>query len=107
MKRANFQSLTVQGVEQGKNTNFEAELRLFHEFLKNNTATCTMVCETLGIRQKNATRYKRNLEENGQLIEVFTAPCKYTKRLAAYLSTNPNIVKNVLRKSRNQLSLFE
>ena len=102
MKKGDFQSLNAKGDLQGKSTNFQAELRRFREFLKENTVTCTMACEALGIPQKNATWHKRQLEDSGQLVEVFKAPCKHTNRLAAYLSTNPTIVA----KSKNQLKLF-
>lgn len=106
MKRGSFQSLNVQGVEQGKNKYFQAQLRRFREFLIDNTVTCTMACETLGIPQKNCTWYKRQLEDSGLLVEVFKAKCKNTNRIAAYLSTNPTIIQEVVAKSRNQLKLF-
>lgn len=95
MKRGSFQSLTAKGDLQGKDNHFQAQLRRFREFLNENTATCTMACETLGIPQKNATWYKRELEDSGQLVEVKKAPCKHTNRIAAYLSTNPTIIKNL------------
>lgn len=107
METANNQSLNVQGVEHGKNKYFLAQLRRFREFLKENTVTCTMACETLGIPQKNATWYKRQLEDGGQLVEVYKSKCKHTNRIAAYLSTNPTIIQEVVSKSRNQLTLFE
>lgn len=106
MKTAHFQSLNPNGNGQGKDNYFEAEMKRFREFLKENTVTCTMVCETLGIPQKNATWYKRQLEDGELLVEVFKAPCKKTNRIAAYLSTNPTIIKKVVAKSRNQLKLF-
>lgn len=102
MKRGSFQRLNAKGDLQGKNKHFEAQLRRFRDFLRENTVTCTMACESLGIPQKNATWYKRQLEDSGQLVEVRKAPCKHTNRLAAYLSTNPTIVA----KSKNQLKLF-
>lgn len=105
MKRGSFQSLTAKGDLQGKNKYFQAQLRRFREFLKENTATCTMVCDTLGIPQKNATWYKRQLEDVGQLVEVFKAPCKHTNRMASYLSTNPTIIQEVTKRE-NQLKLF-
>lgn len=105
MSTTNTQSLNVQGVEQGKNKHFEAQLRRFRDFLRENTATCTMVCDTLGIPQKNATWYKRQLEDSGLLVEVFKAPCKHTNRMASYLSTNPTIIQEVTKKE-NQLTLF-
>ena len=91
---------------KSKDNHFEAQLRRFREFLKENTATCTMVCDTLGIPQKNATWYKRQLEDSGLLVEVFKAPCKHTNRIASYLSTNPTIIQEVTKKE-NQLTLFE
>src|SRR5690606_22495575 len=91
---------------KSKDNHFEAQLRRFREFLIENTVTCTMACEALGIPQKNATWYKRQLEDGELLVEVFKAPCKHTNRMAAYLSTNPTIVKEVVFKTRNQLKLF-
>ncbi len=106
MKKGEFQSLTAKGDLHGKDTYFQAQLRRFREFLNENTVTCTMACETLGIPQKNATWYKRQLEDSGQLVEVFNAKCKHTNRMAAYLSANPTIIKEVVSKSRNQFKLF-
>lgn len=106
MKTAHFQSLAAKGDLHGKDTYFQAQLRRFREFLDENTATCTMACETLKIPQKNATWYKRQLEDGGQLVEVYKAKCKHTNRIAAYLSTDPTIIKEVVAKSRNQLKLF-
>lgn len=105
MKRGSFQSLTAKGDLQGKNKYFQAQLRRFREFLKENTVTCTMACETLGIPQKNATWYKRQLEDSGQLVEVFKAKCKSTCRMASYLSTNLTIIQEVTKKE-NQFKLF-
>lgn len=92
---------------KSKDNHFEAEMKRFREFLIDNTVTCTMACDTLGIPQKNATWYKRQLEDSELLVEVFKAPCKHTNRMAAYLSANPTIIKKVVLKSRNQLTLFE
>lgn len=106
MENVTFHSRCVQGVEHGKDNHFEAEYRRFRDYLEKHTATCTMACENLGIRQKNATRYKRDLEENGQLIELFVGKCQHTGFLAAYLTTNKEIIKSTLGEKRKQLTLF-
>lgn len=93
MKKGSFQSLQAKGDLQGKDSYFTAQLRRFREYLRKNTATCTMVCEAVGIPQKNATWYKRQLEDSGQLVEVYKSECEHTKRKAWYLSTNPTIIK--------------
>jgi len=71
------------------------------QFLKDHTATASMVASKTGIPQKNICRYKRNLEKLGLLWELRKLPCKKTGFRAWFLTTNPeNIPTN------NQLSLF-
>lgn len=70
-----------------------AQKRKFTQYLILHTATCSMVCEATGIPQKNATRYKRQLEENGLLAEIRKAICKTTGYYAWYLTCNPTLFK--------------
>lgn len=81
-----------------------AETRIFFEYLQNHIATCSMVCDSTGIKQKSATRYKRDLEKSNRLWEVDHRRCDITGFKAAWLTTDPRqipLVDNV------QLSLFE
>ena len=66
------------------------QMQVFFDYLHEKTATCTMVCESTGLRQKNCTRYKRRLEKNGYLWEVYDGKCRVTGLKAAYLTTNPS-----------------
>lgn len=72
----------------------ESQRRRFRAYLIKNEATCTMVCEALGIKQKTATWIKRALEKRGLLIETKKMSCKSTKRPAYYLTCNPEIIRN-------------
>lgn len=78
-----------------KDNSFETQKRVFREYLKRHTATCTMASEATGIPQKCLTRRKRDLELSGQLIELFIAPCQITGLRAAYLTTNENLIKSL------------
>ncbi|SOU88051.1 hypothetical protein [Tenacibaculum dicentrarchi] len=64
-------------------------------YLKNNIATGTMVCDAIGITQKSFTRIKRDLEKLGLLAEVKHQHCKITKCLAWYLTTNDVLVAEI------------
>ena len=57
-------------------------------YLKQHTATASMVAKATGIPQKNLTRYKREFEDAGLLFEVYKGICKHTKHRATYLTTN-------------------
>lgn len=85
---------------------FGRQMRKFRNYLNENTVTCTMACAALGIPQKNATWYKRKLEDWGYLVEVYVAPCKITHRKATYLTTNEAVIRSVNAERRNQLKLF-
>ncbi|MCG8182393.1 hypothetical protein [Tenacibaculum piscium] len=64
-------------------------------YLKNNIATGTMVCDAIGITQKSFTRIKRDLEKIGLLAEVKKKRCENTNRLAWYLTTNNDLVTEI------------
>ncbi len=78
-------------------TSHNNQKKLFLEYLKENTATCSMVTEATGIPQKCLRRYKIELQKQGILIEVFTTKCRITGFRAAYLSTNTALIKSILR----------
>ena len=67
------------------------QMQIFYDFLHKKTATYSMVSESTGLRQKNCTRYKRKLEKNGYLWEVYDGKCRVTGLKAAYLTTNPSL----------------
>ena len=77
-------------------------MQIFYEYLRSNVATCSMVSENTGIRQKCCTRYKRILEKNGYLYEAYEGKCKYTGFKAMFLTTN----RLLMPKLPQQLELF-
>ena len=60
-------------------------------FLKQHTATASMVAKATGIPQKSICRYKRDLELQGLLFEVTKKLCVKTGFKAWYLTTNPDL----------------
>lgn len=88
MKPAKSQSL-INVLEQGKDTYFKNQMKTIFEYLKENTATASMIENETGIVQKNICRYKRTLEKAGLLFEIEKKVCKKTGFKAYYLSTNP------------------
>jgi hypothetical protein len=82
---------------------FKAQKKVFYEYLLDKIATASMVTEATGIPQKSITRYKREFEDLGLLIEVEEKPCKHTKHKAWYITTN----KALFLKKSPQLNLFD
>lgn len=74
---------------------FKSQLIRYYEYLQKNTATNSMVEQAIGIKQKNLTRYKVTLEDQGSLVVVYRGFCEVTGFLADYLSTNKEIIKKV------------
>ncbi len=68
------------------------ELRTIYNYLKENTATGSMVCAAKGIKHKNFCRRKRALEKANLLFEVERKYCKVTNYLAWYLTTDKSKV---------------
>jgi len=77
------------------------QIQRMYEYLLTNIATASMLEEALNIKQKCITRYKRELENNGYLYEIYHQKCKETGFKAWYLSTDPylNPMKNQLKFS--------
>lgn len=71
--------------------NHGEEYRQFVDYLRRNTATCTMACVALNIYRPNGTRFKRWAQEAGQLWEVRKGICAVTGFPAQYLTTNPEL----------------
>ena len=103
MKKAEVNTPTLSTCNS-KDTNFLSEEQVFFDYLQDHVASCTMVCAETGLPQKNATRYKRNLEESNLLWELYKKRCNITGRKVNWLTTNPELVPNILD---SQLSLFE
>lgn len=76
--------------------------KIVFEYLKNHVASATMVTYATGIPQKCITRYKRNYEKEGLLVQLKKDRCKLTRRYVWYLTTN----KDLFPKTSPQLSLF-
>lgn len=63
-----------------------SQIEILLVYLKNQVATASMISEATGIPQKNICRYKRKLEKEGRLFEIYKSRCKFTGRVACYLS---------------------
>ena len=79
------------------------EIQILYNYLQTNIATASMVTAATGILQKNICRYKRELEKNDMLWEINLRPCKITGCIAAYLTTNRDLMPSA---SYKQLCLF-
>jgi hypothetical protein len=91
MSTVNTQSLDFDRLKQGKDKQFQDQKKTIFEFLKQHTATASMVTKATGIPQKSICRYKRNLEKKGLLYEVEKKHCKITGFRAWYLTTNSDL----------------
>jgi hypothetical protein len=101
MSTINTQSLNPDENGQGKNTkNQNQKITIFY-YLKENTATASMVTEATGVPQKSICRYKRDLEKQGLLYEVVKKHCEFTGFRAWYLTTNIDLFPK-----SNQLKMF-
>ena len=81
---------------------FKTELSQYLAYLKNRTATNSMVEKATGIKQKNLTRYKAILEEQGRLVVVYRGICAVTGYRADYLTTNEEIIKKMTAKEHSK-----
>lgn len=97
----NINSLNPFGRGQGKYNKRNTQLKTIFQYLKEHTATASMVTEATGIPQKCVTRYKRDLEQAGRLYEVKKDFCQHTGFPAWYLTTNPDLFPE-----SNQIKLF-
>ena len=101
MSTTNTQSLNADTNGQGKVKQFQNQFNTIFQYLKQNTATASMVTEATCVPQKSICRYKRDLEKQGLLYEVVKKHCKLTGFRAWYLTTNPELFPK-----SNQLNLF-
>ncbi|PVD50807.1 hypothetical protein DC498_17700 [Terrimonas sp.] len=84
--------------KQHKDNSLPTEIIL--DFLRLRPATAAMVEQATRIRHCCICRYKRRLQKDNKLWELFKAPCKRTGYSAWYLTTNPAIAKS-LKERRN------
>jgi hypothetical protein len=88
-------------MKHDKNTNRQTELQIIFSFLTEHVATGSEVCEHTGIKQKNFTRHKKNLENKGLLKELYKTNCRITGFKAWHLTTNA-----LLFPANSQAKLF-
>lgn len=62
--------------------------------INDNIATNSMISEATGIPRPSICRYKKQLEEEGLLIEVERKRCKITNFPAWYLTGTKNTILN-------------
>ena len=101
MRNVTTQSLNPDAIGQGKNKHFESQKKTIFQYLKYHTATASMVTDATGVPQKSICRYKRDLEKQNLLCELFKTACKLTGFKAWYLTTNPDLFPK-----SNQLKMF-
>ncbi len=73
---------------QSKNKGKTTQLITIFQYLQDHISTATMVANATGISINSITRYKRDLEKKGLLIEVERDYCQVTNNLAWYITTN-------------------
>ncbi len=64
----------------------ESQIKTIFHYLSNQVATASMLSDATGIPQKNITRYKRDLEKTGLLVEVRKDICEATGFKAWYIT---------------------
>ena len=101
MSTTDTHSLSFNEIEQSKSKHFVNQLNTIFQYLKQNTATASMVTEATSVPQKSICRYKRDLEKQGLLFEVAKKHCKITGFRAWYLTTNTELFPK-----SNQLKMF-
>ena len=78
--------------------------KILFEYLSEHVATCSMVAEATGLKQKNLCYYKAEYEKANLLWIVFYHPCEITGLKAQWLTTNPSLIPEV---KNIQLALFD
>ena len=89
-------------VRQSKDNTHEAQEKIVFDYLLLHVASASMVTHATGVPQKCITRYKRNYEKDGRLVQIKKDRCQITGRYVWYLTTN----KDLFPKISLQLSLF-
>ena len=88
MSNKNTNSPDLTALSQDKFKIFSTQKQTIFEYLKEHTATASMITEATGIPQKSICRYKRDFEKIGLLYEIAKKHCKVTGFRAWYLTTN-------------------
>ena len=91
-----------QHKRQDKDSSHFTQLQTIFQYLKEHTATASMVTDATGVPQKCICRYKRDLETAGRLWETVKTKCKKTGCKAWYLTTD----ESKAPISSPQLNLF-
>jgi len=85
-----------------------SELRRYKLALWFVTTTNKAVCEAMYIPVEAGTKYKRRLEQSGQLVSSTDEfRCPYTGDIAHLLSTNPKEFERLQKSSDTQIKLWE
>lgn len=91
MKETNQSKLPLHlGELQGEVTH-EVQEKIVFDYLLLHVASASMVTDATGVPQKCITRYKRNYEKDGRLVQLKKDRCKITGRNVWYLTTNPKL----------------
>jgi hypothetical protein len=99
-----FSGTNTPKIERSKyNKKKHAQLVKFFKYLQSHTVTASMASKAIRVPQKCLFRYKRLLEKNNHLQELYVGKCKLTGFDAAYLTTN----KKLFRSKPQQTKLFE
>lgn len=105
MNNSTIQNLPIgSGVNNGKTTKKVDDRTTFYEFLSDITTSCTDVAETIGIRQKCCTQYKRYFEKLGKLQVIKHEKCPHTGRVVQKNSAKQKLFKKPIG---TQINLFE
>ncbi len=83
-----------------KGNTTETQRKTIFKYLQKNIATASMVSASTGVPQKNICRYKRDMEEAGQLAQLYKADCQVTGCKAWYLTTNPKRIPSVTHQTK-------
>jgi len=82
-------------------TTNRTQLQTIFHYLQKRVATASMVSRATGVPQKCITRYKRDLEQTGRLMEIKKTVCEVTGFRAWYLTCNESLFP-----AKDQLKLF-
>lgn len=102
MRETNQSKLPLHLGELQSKVKHEAQEKIVFDYLLLHVASASMVTDATGIPQKCITRYKRNYEKDGRLVQIKKDRCKITGRKVWFLTTN----KELFPTTTPQLTLF-
>jgi len=82
---------TPQHKRQGKDKDFEAQMKQVFEAFKRKPSTMLMVSIETGILRANICRYVAILEKKGSIQLLRQGLCEISKHCAGYYSTDTNL----------------